>query len=173
MAQSQQTLLEEIAKKLRKLECICSNTASTSSAIVEDYQPLSCNGSPIGDPINVMPIISVAKTDVSICNVQELAAAIAIGGDEYDVAFMDMVPIDTAWTLASLNLDVTKLHSISFTVISGTLDISGDLGGGVQTGTALPKGTSSGWTISTTFGTGDIEFTTTGGTTLITATQKA
>ena len=45
---SDNTLLSEIARKLRKLECICANTASTGGAIVQAYQPLDCNGTQLG-----------------------------------------------------------------------------------------------------------------------------
>lgn len=159
MAQSIQTLLEEIAKKLRKLECICANTASTGSAIVEDYQPLSCDGSPIGDPINVMATISVAKQDVNICNIDALV------GTLYNVpGFASRANGDTLGTVA----DPAKLHSITIIIIgnSGTVEIAGDLGDNFGDVT-VPIGFSTTFTATTTFGTGDLTFTCTGDATAV------
>lgn len=167
---TQETLLSEIARKLRKLDCICEGVNATGNIVIKNYQVLDCNGDPIGSPIDVMPTISVAKQDVSICNTDALALAIT---GIYNVSTMSVVPINTVYSLTDLGVTVEKLHSISFTVLTGTVSISGTLGGGTQTATGLPVGVSSGWTASTEFGTGGIEFTTNGtGTILITAMSK-
>jgi len=178
MAQSQQELLSEIAKKLRILECICKNTASSGGAIVKDYQPLDCNGDPVGTPLDVMATISVAIQDVSVCNYQQLADAINLGQtNPYNVPFMTIVGESSEFNLiVDGGLDVTKLHSVSFSVLgtTGTVDISGDLGAGNQNGTLIPVGASSGWTATTTFGSGTLNFTTTANArVLITATLSA
>ncbi len=127
---SQQDLLSEIARKLRKLECICANTAATSGIIIENYQPLDCDGDPVGDPIDVMPTISVAKQDVAICNTQELADAINGGSAAlYDVATIEAA--SGTWALSDNN-DISKVHSIAITIIGtpgGTADFSIGLGG--------------------------------------------
>lgn len=163
-------LLSEIAKKLRTLQCICENTATTGGAIVQSYQPLDCNGDPVGPPISVMPTISVAKQDVSICNTGDIIGA-------YNIPYMVIVGESAEFNLiVDGSLDVTKLHSVSCTILgtTGTVDFSGDLGGGTQSGTAIPVGASFGWEASTVFGTGTLNFTTTADAkVLITATLSA
>lgn len=151
MAADQYQLLSEIAKRLRLLECICKNTLSggaVGSIIVEDYQPLDCDGNPVGDPISVMPVISVAKQDVAICNYQQVADAINEAG-LYNVPIIEVVT--TNWALSDNN-DITKVHSISISVIgtssADTIDLAID-GGTVAT---LPAGFSTTWKASTTLG---------------------
>lgn len=158
-------LLSEIAKKLRTLQCICENTANSGGAIVKDYQPLDCNGDPVGSPLNVLPTISVAKQDVRICNTD------AITGGTFNKPITVVIPNSTDIQLSALagSIDITKLHSVSLSVLSGTVDINGDLGGGSQSATGLPKGTNILYVATTTFDTGDIEIITDpSGTVLIT-----
>ncbi len=171
-------LLSEIARKLRKLDCICEGINSESTLVIKDYQPLDCNGDPIGSPLNVMPTIGIAKQDVSVCNYQQLADAINLGQtNPYNVPFMAIVGESSEFNLiVDGGLDVTKLHSVSFSVLgtTGTVDINGDLGAGNQNGTLIPVGASSGWTATTTFGSGTLNFTTTANArVLITATLSA
>ncbi len=170
--------LENISKGINKLVNI--QCCGDNSIVVRNYQPLSCSGEPIGPPIDVMPTISVAKQDSNICNYQQLAQAIAdainLGSaDLYNVPFMATIPTGTTSAIiADLGLDITKLHSISFAVLAGTVDISGNLGGGTQSATGLPATASDGWQVTTVFGTGDLTFTTDGsGIVLVSATSKA
>lgn len=163
-----EALLSEIAKRLRS---ICCNTASTGGTIVQNYQPLDCNGDPVGTPIDVMAMISVAKMDTSICNYQQVADAIA---GTYNVPNMGIVPSagSTKALIADFLVDVTKLHSISIVIIgtTGTVSMTGTLGGGTQTYATLPVGFSTNFVASTVFGTGDISWTTTGDATVIVST---
>ncbi|MEI6887581.1 MAG: hypothetical protein WCK31_05090 [bacterium] len=163
---SQETLLSEIARKLRKLDCICEGVNLTGNLVVKNYQPLDCSGLPVGSPIDVMPTISIAKQDVSVCNTTALATAI---NGLYNVPNMIIVASGGTTDTISTHIDVTKLHSVSVTIIgtTGTVDMTGDLGGGIQTATALPVGFSINFDASTVFGSGDISFTTTGDATVI------
>ncbi len=135
---SQLSILSEIARKLRPLSCICDNTGS---ALVKDYQPLDCNGDPVGTPIDVMATISVAKQDVSLCNSIEVATAI---NGEYNVPILE-TGFD-GWILSSNN-DISKVHSISisFTGTSGSADLTIDGGAPVT----CPIGYSYNLTVST------------------------
>ncbi len=158
-------LFSKMTHSLHRLENLCCYLGPLGNAIVENYQPVDCNGDPVGPPINVMATISVAKNDVAICNTTELAQAIAdainLGSaDLWNVPTMIVIPVDSTYALTDLGLDVTKLHSIDFSVITGTVDIDGDLGGGSQVAAGLPVGVNGGWTATTVWGTGDIEFTT-------------
>lgn len=166
-------LLSEIAKKLRTLQCICENTANSGGAIVKDYQPLDCNGDPIGSPLNVMPTISVAKQDVSLCNYQQLADAINLGETiPYNIPVIWSIGPDSS---GATGLDMSKTHSLSFTIIgtTGTVTFSGNLGDGSQSLTGIPTGVSFGIQATTVFAIGDITITTTGdATVIITAMQS-
>ncbi len=175
-----EALLSEIARKLRTLQCICENTAAVGGVVVQNYQPVDCNGDPVGDPIDVIPTITVAKQDVSLCNYEQVATAIgeAVNGT-YDVAGLYVIGEDATASLSDLGLDMSKLHSVSILVIpgtanTGTVDISGDLGDGNQVATGLPVGVGTGWTASTVFGVGNMSFTTTmNARVLITTTSTA
>lgn len=130
---SQLEILNEIARKLRKLDCICANTASNFSSLVEDYQATDCNGDPVGSPLNVQPVITINKQDVSICNTTALAEAIR---GLYNVPVVESVVAN--WN-ASDNNDISKIHSITFTVIgdpTDTVDLT--INGG--TAATLPVG---------------------------------
>ena len=72
----EEALLSEIARKLRKLDCVCEGINNIDGTVIQNYQPLDCAGDPIGSPIDVMATVSVAKQDVAICNYQQLADAI-------------------------------------------------------------------------------------------------
>lgn len=163
-------LLSEIAKKLRTLQCICENTANTGGAIVKDYQPLDCDGAPVGAPIDVMATIAVAKQDVAICNVTELAEAIAIGGDEYDIPTVESATTD--WALSDNN-DIAKVHSISISVISSTSTDTVNLTIDGGTPATLPVGFTYNATASTVFNVDFVVDTFVGSpTVIITTTQK-
>ncbi len=172
MATPDQKLLEEIAKKLNPLKCICNNSTSLGSAVVESYQPVDCNGDPVGPPISAMATISIAKQDVTVCNTVALAQAIA---DAINMGSADLFNIPTIevattdWNLSDNN-DITKVHSISFSVTSGTVDLS--INGG--TAVTLPTGFNDGWPATTVFG---VDFTLTdfsmGANVIISTIQKA
>ena len=111
-----------------------------------------------------MATISVAKQDVAICNTDAIVGT-------YNVPFLASVENSATLALsADLGVDVTKLHSLTVTVLSGTVQISGDLGGGGPSASGIPAGVSLTWKASTVFGTGDVTFMTDGtGRILITA----
>jgi len=162
MAKSPLEQLSEVAKKLRSLQCTLDcNLSQLSGTVVKNYQPIDCNGDPVGSPIDVMATVSIAKQDVSICNTDAIVGT-------YNVPNMIIVGPNASDTLAG-NVDVTKLHSVAITIIgtTGTVDMTGSLGGGVQTATGLPVGFSINFVASTVFGTGDISWTTTGDATVI------
>lgn len=152
-------VLSEIARKLRKLDCICDGTQGLS---IKNYQPIDCNGDPVGSPIDVMPTISIAKQDVAICNTDAIVGT-------YNIPNMIIVASGGTTDTLVAHTDVTKLHSVAVTIIgtTGTVDMTGNLGGGVQTSTGLPVGFSINFDASTVFGSGDISFTTTGNATVI------
>lgn len=147
MAQATNEILAEIAKKLNLLKCICSNTSQESSIIVEDYQVKNCNEENVGDPMSVMPVIVVNKQLVEICEV------------DYDT------PRFLKYTSNRCindddNIDISKLHSVSFSVTgtTGTVTMHSTLNGTNDTITSIPIGYSSNIPTTTTFGTGDLCF---------------
>lgn len=153
-------LLSEIARKLRKLDCICEGVNSTGNIIIEGYQPLDCNGDPVGSPISVMPTISVAKQDVNICNVTQLAEAIA--GGTYNEPWIESAYTD--WNMSTSSV-ITKVHSVTVTIIGtagGTVDLT--IGGSPIT---LPVGFSGTWQATTTFNVDFVLTNFTGGATAI------
>ncbi len=164
MAQSDvERLLSEANRKLRTLQCICENTAASGGAIVKDYQPLDCNGDPVGPPIDVMATIAVAKQDVNICNVD------AVLGGIYNIPRIVVVPPSSDQQLGDWSVDVTKLHSISITVI-GTGVVSefhNNLAGSSDIVNNLPTGFSTNFTATTTFGSGGVEIVTDDNTSVI------
>jgi hypothetical protein len=175
---SLEQLLQEGNKNTRQIkEQLCCSSA-LDNLVILNYQVIDCNGDPVGDPLSVLPTISMSKQDVSLCNVDELATAIALAITLGSPVFYnipniyELLPDTTTALVADLGVDVTKLHSIAFTVYGtmGTLAIAGTLGGGVQTITAAPSGVSGGFPATTVFGTGDITFTITGDATVLIST---
>ncbi len=154
-------ILSEIAAKQNILKCICKNTGDLSNIIVENYQPLSCSGDPIGPEISVMPTIVVAKVDTNICNIDELAAAID-GGSSTPYNTPQIGNGTSEFSISEITgYDATKLHTVSFSVTGeagGTVDMSGDLGGGMQLIAGVPVGFSDSIPATTVFGTGDLTF---------------
>lgn len=156
-------LLSEIARKLRKLDCICEGVNSESSLVVEDYQPLDCNGDPVGSPLNVMPTIAVAKQDVNICNVDALAAAIDGGSSTPYNKPRFLKYTSTRCLNGDDSIDMSKLHSVSFSITGSagnTVTMANTLGGASDTVTGLPVGFSDSFAATTIFGTGDLCFNT-------------
>lgn len=165
----EERLLSEIARKLRPLECICEGVNTTNNIIIEDYQPLDCNGDPVGSPISVMPTISVAKQDVAICNTQELADAIN-GGTTTLYNIPNVEAASGTWALSD-NHDISKVHSISITIIGtpgGTADFSIGLGSAIT----VPVGFSYNETASTEFNTDFYLANFTGGATAVISVLK-
>lgn len=141
-----ESLLQESNKNLRlinKALCCGTNTATVT------YQPVDCDGDPVGGLIQALPVLSVAKQDVSICNYQQVADAIN-GGDvaAYNIPVIEAA--SSAWSLSDNN-DTTTVHSISISVIGtpgGTLTLSIDGG----TAVTLPVGYTYSGTATSTFG---------------------
>lgn len=141
-----EVLLSEIARKLNTLKCICNAVAATSGIVIENYQPLDCNGDPIGAPISVMPTISVAKQDVAVCNWQQLSDGIALAvNGAYNEPILESATTD--WNLSDNN-DISKVHSINIAVTgAGTVDLTIDGG----TSVTLPVGYTYNQTVSSVF----------------------
>ncbi len=164
-------LLSEMARRLRAIQCNTCLQSGASGTIVANYQPLDCDGDPVGDPIDVMPVISVAKQDVAICNTQELADAINGGSTVlYNTPTIETASID--WALSDLN-DISKVHSISISVV-GTPGGTVDLGIGAGLPVMLPVGFTYTDTATTVF---NLEYELTGFTggarAIISTTQSA
>jgi len=121
-------LLQESNKNLRQIkETLC--CGSTLSNAVVLYQPIDCNGDPVGPEMYVLPTISVAKQDVNICNHEQIT---------FPTGYYNFPTVEeatAAWRLSDNN-DPSKVHSISISVIVGTIDLIVDNGATVT----LPTG---------------------------------
>ncbi len=109
-------LFSEIAKNGRltnKFLCCIKDSENANNALAElvltEYQPLDCADAPLGDPIDVLPVLQVGKQNVELCNVQELADAINGGGSVlYNENYHFFVDISTNWVL-SANVPLNKV----------------------------------------------------------------
>ena len=103
----------------------CTNPIYIQDCVLENtlvsFQPKDCNDLDVGTPINALPVISVTKQIVAICNVQELADAInANTPTQYNNVKQYLLDAGNP----TLTVPGGTVHSISYKVLSGTVDIT-------------------------------------------------
>lgn len=121
-----QLLMESNRNTRKLLENLC--CAAPLFNIVTPFQVTNCDGDPIGDPLNVIPVINVGNSQVSLCNIIPLAEAIATAIEGGTVVFYNEPIWEYAdsgtWNLSDNN-DISKVHSIS-------ISVAGTAGGSVH-----------------------------------------
>lgn len=94
----------------------CTDPVYVSICQTGEFQPTDCDGNPVGPVLEVLPVLSVGKQTVHVCNIDEFATAVQ--GQLYN----SVAQQETNST--PITIPGNTVHAISYKIISGTVDIT-------------------------------------------------